>query len=109
MDQQFAEWTTQPEQRLISGAAQPSGNVHKAKARLCCAALFLAARRFRDVLLPEGCKLKVREPMCFSLVCLTAACSAYRFRDVPLPEGCKLKVKDPLQPVVRCAARVGGD
>ncbi|WIA44499.1 hypothetical protein OEZ86_007240 [Tetradesmus obliquus] len=32
-----------------------------------------------------------------------------RFRDVPLPQGCKLKVKDPLQPVVRCAARVGGD
>eukprot|EP00879_Flechtneria_rotunda_P030280 GHRR01032895.1.p1 GENE.GHRR01032895.1~~GHRR01032895.1.p1 ORF type:complete len:189 (+),score=56.19 GHRR01032895.1:149-715(+) len=32
-----------------------------------------------------------------------------RYRDVPLPEGCQLHVKDALQPVVHCAARVGGD
>jgi large subunit ribosomal protein L25 len=32
-----------------------------------------------------------------------------RFRDVSMPEGCRLHVKDPMQPVVRCAARVGGE
>jgi large subunit ribosomal protein L25 len=32
-----------------------------------------------------------------------------RFRDVEMPEGCQLHAKDPMQPVVRCAARVGGE
>lgn len=32
-----------------------------------------------------------------------------RYSDVPTPEGCALKVKDPSQPVVRCAAKVGGE
>ncbi|KAI8475988.1 MAG: ribosomal protein L25/Gln-tRNA synthetase [Monoraphidium minutum] len=32
-----------------------------------------------------------------------------RYSDVPPPEGCSLKAKDPSQPVVRCAARVGGE
>jgi hypothetical protein len=51
------------------------------------------------------------ECCCFytRLSLLLLACGTCRFRDVSLPQGCKLKVKDPLQPVVRCAARVGGD
>jgi len=32
-----------------------------------------------------------------------------RFRDVVMPEGCVLHAVDPMQPVVRCAARVGGE
>ncbi|KIZ05463.1 large subunit ribosomal protein L25 [Monoraphidium neglectum] len=32
-----------------------------------------------------------------------------RYSDVPTPDGCVLRAKDPLQPVVRCAARVGGE
>jgi hypothetical protein len=32
-----------------------------------------------------------------------------RYSDVPAPPGCELKVKDPSQPVVRCAAKVGGE
>lgn len=32
-----------------------------------------------------------------------------RFRDVAMPPGCQLHAKDPLQPVVRCAVRVGGE
>jgi hypothetical protein len=32
-----------------------------------------------------------------------------RFRDVSMPPGCQLHAKDPLQPVVRCAVRVGGE
>jgi large subunit ribosomal protein L25 len=32
-----------------------------------------------------------------------------RFRDVEMPEGCQLHASDPMQPVVRCAVRVGGE